>query len=216
MTDNSGLFQRLQVLGEDGSKEAYLNSLRANLARVLSEESQEFSQVVIHTSFKLRREEMQVIEETMKSASTSESGNACRFAVVKVNHKNRFFGFNRDTNSLVPFEGSVAKLGGGEYLVWFEGIFPDKPTVNKAFSGPTHISFLHRSSGDAIADEALLQDLVNLSGANWRGFNAKERSGIGLLLSFGRGLGSELPAKRIAIAKGPGPEAVVLVESQHE
>jgi hypothetical protein len=29
------------------------------------------------------------------------------------------------------------------------------------------------SEEDSIGDEALLQDLINLSGANWRGFNAK-------------------------------------------
>ena len=173
MTDNSGLFQRLQVLGEDGSKDAYLQSLESNLKKTLAYESQEFSQVVIHTSFKLKHDEMKVIERAVQSASKDSSRSGCRFAVVKVNHKNRFFGFNTDVNSLVPFEGSVVKLGGGEYLIWFEGIFPDKPTVNKAFSGPTHVSFLYRSSSDSSADEALLQDLVNLSGANWRGFNAK-------------------------------------------
>lgn len=173
MTDNSGLFQRLQILGEHGSQEAYLESLERNLRKVLADESQDFSQVVVHTSFKLKRKEMKVIEKAVRSASNDSSNSHCRYAVVKVNHKNRFFGFNRDVNSLVPYEGSVAGLGGGEYLIWFEGIFPDKPTVNKAFSGPTHVSFLHRSSDDNIADESLLQDLVNLSGANWRGFNAK-------------------------------------------
>lgn len=173
MTDNSGLFQRLQVLGENGSKEAYLQSLESNLKKTLEDESQEFSQVVIHTSFKLKHEEMKVIERSVQLASKGSSASGCRFAVVKVNHKNRFFAFNTDVNSLVPFEGSIVKLGGGEYLIWFEGILADKPTVNKAFTGPTHVSFLYRSSHDSIADDALLQDLVNLSGANWRGFNAK-------------------------------------------
>ena len=93
--------------------------------------------------------------------------------MVKVNHKSRFFGANRNVNSLVPFEGTRVKLGHDEYLVWFEGIFPDKPTVTKAFPGPTHLQFMRVTENNRIDDEILLQDLVNLSGANWRGFNAK-------------------------------------------
>ena len=65
------------------------------------------------------------------------------------------------------------KLGPGEYLVWFEGIFPDKPTVTKKFPGPTHLQILRVSDNSVLSDDIMLQDLVNLSGANWRGFNAK-------------------------------------------
>jgi hypothetical protein len=173
MTDNSGLFQRLEVLGDCSEEEEYLEKLRANLARILKQEANAFKQVVIHTSFRLKWREMEAIESIVKEASQESSGLSCRFAVVKVNHKTRFFGFNNEVNSLVPYEGTVASLGGGEYLVWFEGIFPDKTTVNKAFAGPTHVQFLRQSSDDKIADGAVLQDLVNLSGANWRGFNAK-------------------------------------------
>ena len=73
----------------------------------------------------------------------------------------------------MPFEATCVRLGPREYLLWFEGIFPDKTTVNKAFPGPTHVQFLHMTEDADIADRDLLQDLVNLSGANWRGFNAK-------------------------------------------
>ncbi len=116
---------------------------------------------------------MKTIEETVRSAANDELGEDCRFAVVKINHHNRFFGINPDVNSLVPYEGTVVGLGGGENLIWFEGIFPDKQTVTKAFPGPTHLTFLRVSHDDPIRDESLLQDLVNLSGCNWRGFNAK-------------------------------------------
>ena len=51
--------------------------------------------------------------------------------------------------------------------------FPIRKTVNKAFPGPTHLQILRVSDERAIPSELLLQDLVNLSGANWRGFNAK-------------------------------------------
>jgi argonaute-like protein implicated in RNA metabolism and viral defense len=173
MTDSSGLFQRIQVLGEGERQPAYLQELRTNLRQIISESSEIFSRVVIHTSFKLKHREIDAIYETVKDASGECDPAKCQFAVIKVNHKSRFFGVNRDVNSLVPYEATRVKLGRGEYLVWFEGIFPDRPTVSKAYPGPTHLEFMRISDENQINDEVLLQDLVNLSGANWRGFNAK-------------------------------------------
>lgn len=172
LTDNSGLFQHISVLGESEDESSYLDELKRNLRRELSQNAAKFSQVVIHTSFRLKRVEMRAIEETVRDVAATED-TECRFAVVKVNHRTRFFGLNTAENSLVPYEGTVVGLGGGEHLIWFEGIFPDKQTVTKAFSGPTHLKFLRVSEDDPIRDESLLQDLANLSGCNWRGFNAK-------------------------------------------
>ena len=171
MTDDSGLFQRIQVLGDSPDESRYLSQLRQNLSSLLNESAQTFSRVVVHTSFKLKHREMDAIEETVKQAAGHQAN--CRFAVVKVNHRSKFFGVNRRVNSLVPYEATRVKLGPREYLVWFEGIFPDHPTVTKAFPGPTHLQILRVSDEQGIPDDRLLQDLVNLSGANWRGFNAK-------------------------------------------
>ena len=172
MNDNSGLFQKIRVLGEGENQDRYIDELRTNLREVLKQNAQDFERIVIHTSFKLKRREMYIIEKTVREVA-QENRTSCRFAVVKVNYKSRFFGVNRDVNSLVPYEATKVKLGHREYLVWFEGIYPDKTTVRKAFPGPTHLQILHMSQEDDISDEDLLQDLVNLSGANWRGFNAK-------------------------------------------
>lgn len=175
LTDSSGLFQQIQVLGDSQDHNAYINALRANLKKVLEESAGHFNRVVIHTSFKLRHEEIRAIQQTAHDVATSTDRAKCRFAVIKVNSKSRFFGINRSVNSLVPFEASKVRLGPTEHLVWFEGIYPDKPNVTKAFPGPTHLEFLRVDDNPAGSAEQreLLQDLVNLSGANWRGFNAK-------------------------------------------
>jgi hypothetical protein len=173
MTDSSGLFQKIQVLGEDSNEGDYLIKLRQGLREALKESAEHFSRVVVHTSFKLKHREIDAIQMTVKSAAATAELTKCNFAVIKVNHKSRFFGVNRGVNSLVPFEATSVKLGPREYLVWFEGIFPDRPTVTKAFPGPTHLQILRAPGEKSIPDEILLQDLVNLSGANWRGFNAK-------------------------------------------
>ena len=172
MTDNSGLFQKIKVLGEGTEQESYIDALRRNLREVLEQSTRDFERIVVHTSFKLKHREMDIIESAV-SEIVEKNDTSCRFAVVKVNHKSRFFGINRDVNSLVPYEATRVQLGPREYLVWFEGIYPDKKTVNKVFPGPTHLQILRVSKENSISDEVLLQDLVNLSGANWRGFNAK-------------------------------------------
>ncbi len=171
LTDSSGLFQSLNVIGQSEKQADYLKELAKNLAVLLREQATRFSKVVLHTSFKLKRAEMEVIENVV-SAAAAES-KKCKFAVVKVNQKNRFFAVNRAVNSLVPYEASYLQLGSREYLLWFEGVFPDKPNVKKAFPGPTHLEFLKVSEQPLIGETQILQDLVNLSGANWRGFNAK-------------------------------------------
>jgi len=173
LTDNSGLFQKIQVLGQGEDESTYLENLRSNLRDVLKENTTRFARIVIHTSFRLRRREIDAIQEVAREIASQSESAGCQFAVLKVNQRNRFFGANRDVNSLVPYEGTCVRLGYGEYLVWFEGIFPDKRTVTKAFPGPTHIEFLKISDEAQIFDSVLLQDLMNLSGANWRGFNAK-------------------------------------------
>lgn len=171
MTDSSGLFKKVQVLGESDQQGDYLTQLRENLRQLLSDAANQFARIVVHTSFKLKHREIDAIYKVVQEAAAA--GGTSKFAVVKVNHKSRFFGVNRDVNSLVPYEATQVRLGPKEYLVWFEGIYPDKPTVTKAFPGPTHLQFLRVSDEASIPDHVLLQDLVNLSGANWRGFNAR-------------------------------------------
>ncbi|HVZ87360.1 MAG TPA: Piwi domain-containing protein [Polyangia bacterium] len=175
LTDSSGLFQEIKVLSDSPDHASYVAALSANLKKVLEANAGAFNRVVIHTSFKLKRSEMDAIQQTVRAVADATDPAKCRFSVIKVNHRSRFFGFNRAVNSLVPYEATKIRLGHHEYLVWFEGIYPDKPTVTKAFPGPTHLQFLRVSQHnvDPAEERELLQDLVNLSGANWRGFNAK-------------------------------------------
>jgi hypothetical protein len=165
----------LQVLGDSENHSVYIGALRENLKKVLEESAGRFNRVVIHTSFKLKHEEISAIQRTTQDVARATDKTKCRFAVIKVNHKSRFFGINQAVNSLVPYEATKVRLSSSEHLVWFEGIYPDKPNVTKAFPGPTHLQFLRVNDDPAAPAEQreLLQDLLNLSGANWRGFNAK-------------------------------------------
>ena len=64
-------------------------------------------------------------------------------------------------------------LSKNEYLVWFEGLLYGKEIVDKRLSNPVHIQFLSGNTEKKFDEHTFLQDILNLSGANWRGFNAK-------------------------------------------
>jgi hypothetical protein len=80
-------------------------------------------------------------------------------------------------NTLTPFENTYVKLSNSEYLIWFEGLLRNVPDPKplKRYSSPTYVEFSYQSP--MIEDEGekikFLQEIINLAGANWRGFNAK-------------------------------------------
>ncbi|MBL8087472.1 MAG: hypothetical protein JNM85_05285 [Chthonomonas sp.] len=171
LTDSSGAFQKIRVLSETANHDQYIAELKSKLAEELGTAAESYRNVVLHASFRLRRDEMASIQDTVEAAAADQATH--NFAVLKINQQTRFFAINPEANSLVPYGATGVRLGGNEFLLWFEGISRGRTTVTKAFPGPTHVQKLWESSEGALSDEELLQDLINLSGANWRGFNAR-------------------------------------------
>jgi hypothetical protein len=173
LTDSSGLYLDLEVLSKADREEDYLKELKASLKQIIEKRRGEFSKFVIHTPFKIRHFELDSITELLQSYEADVDANGIEFVVLKVNTNNKFFGYNLRVNSLVPYESSFIRLSAKDYLVWFEGLQYHNPSVYRRFAGPTHIEF-HYSNRDIRGSERqYLQDAINLSGANWRGFNAK-------------------------------------------
>ena len=173
LTDSSGLYESIRILSKSDSKDKYLNSLFKSLKVVLTELSKNYDRFVIHTPFKLRKDEIFAINRALASFD-EEKQNQSTLVTLKFNEKSKFFGFALNNNSKVPFESSCIDLGRSEYLVWFEGLQYHNPTVRRRISRPMHIKFSY-SNRDINREEEIdfLQDAINLSGANWRGFNAK-------------------------------------------
>ncbi len=94
------------------------------------------------------------------------------FRVIKINTENKFFGFSSH-NTRIPYESTYVRLSYDEYLGWFEGLQYGKENVHKKVGNPVHIEFLREQGEDDSDDKSYLQDIINLSGANWRGFNSK-------------------------------------------
>ncbi len=169
--DSSGLYKSLGLLGESNNETVYLSSLKNNIIAYVKDQllkGQNISNCVIHTPFKLRKAEMKSIENAL--ADLKKEHDEISFTVVKINTKNRFFGF-ADNNLKVPYESSYIQLSGKEFLVWFEGLKRGREYINKRIANPAHVEFIYMS--EKVDKIMLLQDLVNLAGASWRGFNAK-------------------------------------------
>lgn len=172
LTDSSGAFEEVRVLGEDQDEERYIESFSTNLRKIFKDYSSHFSSFVVHATFSVGWRELESIA-TALSEQKKEQKEAGEFVSLKFNDRNRFFGFAVDHNNRVPYESTVVPLSHNEFLVWFEGLQYGRPTVHKVVGNPLHVQFTYPKKLGRHQQRAHLQDAINLSGANWRGFNAK-------------------------------------------
>jgi len=174
-TDSSGLYKKVAVLGNSRGRSEYLKQLRESLVKELAAVSPEhYSRCVLHVPYKLKHDEVAAINRAVEDVDAGAS-MPVQFVVLKINDHHKFFGYAK-TNSLVPLEGTVARLSEhrGSYVVWFEGLRDAADVIRKRVAAPLHIEFLWPK--DDLADDeriSFIQDVFNLSGTNWRGFNAK-------------------------------------------
>ena len=172
LTDSSGVFEEIRILGQSQNEDHYIENFSANLRKIFEDYSCQFSSFVVHSTFKIRRRELESIAEAL--AERQEKVKTGEFISLKFNDRNRFFGFAVGHNSRVPYESTVLRLSGNEFLIWFEGLQYGQPTLRKRVGSPLHIQFTYPHEGLSWQKQQVhLQDAINLSGANWRGFNAK-------------------------------------------
>ena len=172
LTDSSGVFEEVRVLGEDQEEDRYIESFSANLRQIFADYSDRFSSFVVHSTFAIRRNELERIASALiEKEEQSDTGS---FVSLKFNDRKGLFGFAVDHNSRVPYESTMIPLARNEFLVWFEGLQYGKSTVRELVGSPLHVEFTYPREGlNRDQQRAHLQDAINLSGANWRGFNAK-------------------------------------------
>jgi hypothetical protein len=173
LTDSSGLYEDLRVLSRSPRQDTYLEQLTSSLTKILMEYTGRFKKFAFHTTFSIRKSELAAIQKAIETHA-SKTPNPTEFVVLKFNDNNKFFGYSPNSNSMVPYESSFVRLSSKEYLVWFEGLQYHNPNVYRRIGGPVHINFIYPGQElDEQRKTDYLQDAVNLSGANWRGFNAK-------------------------------------------
>ena len=169
LTDSSGLFKDIQVLGEGVENDNYYEQLVSNISRIIN--SSTYRKVSIHCPFRMSKDK--ILQKVMARINAD-----IELSVLVINNKSDFFGYDYNNNGLVPYESTYIKISANEFLVWFEGLQYNNPKINKRFGNPLLIKFWFTNRQELFNDyrykENLLQDCINLSGANWRGFKAKQ------------------------------------------
>lgn len=172
LSDSSGLYENIRVLARDTDETRYLQDLKENLSQVIREHLATFNTFVLHSTFSIRHDELLAVNDVLSALASSTPGK--HFVAMKFNERNKFFAYATYNNSFVPREGTLLRLADSEFLAWFEGAKSLLSSSAEQPTRPTHVKFLYPR--DQIStDERIryLQDSMNLSGANWRGFRAR-------------------------------------------
>ena len=174
LTDSSGVFEEVRVLGEAQDEEHYIEGFSPLIYGKSSKTTLPVSLVSWFTPHSLLvGENWRALLQHLRSkrSNRKKPENSSRSSSTT---GIAFFGFAVDHNSRVPYESTVIPLSRNEFLVWFEGLQYGQPTLRKMVGSPLHVKFTYPNNGlTRDQQRAHLQDAINLSGANWRGFNAK-------------------------------------------
>jgi hypothetical protein len=169
--DSSGLFKNIKLLSNNTDYGNYLNGLFNNLKEIILDQSEEYDSFVIHTPFRLRKDEMNTIKEVVEALDNETNK---KFAFLRFNDNHYYMGYDFGNGSLIPQESTFIKISSNSYLVWFEGLQYGYSSVKERIGPPIQISIDYHQAEIQYTDiMKYLQDAINLSGANWRGFNAK-------------------------------------------
>lgn len=167
--DSSGDFRYIKPLSSSDNENRYLEALKTNLQQVLcSELGAYYKSLVLHLPRKISKKEIEVIKEVVSLIRESDE---LEVIVIRINTRHKFLGFS-DHNTCVPYESMYVQLSGNEFLIWPEGLQYGKEVLHKRVSEPLYVDFIESREEWTIKKECL-QDILNLTGANWRGFNSK-------------------------------------------
>jgi hypothetical protein len=78
LSDSSGQYEAIRVLGDTHNQKQYLANLRANLKVVLTEHAGKFTSFVIHVTFSMKRDEINTIVDMLRELDDQE-GNSHEF-----------------------------------------------------------------------------------------------------------------------------------------
>ncbi len=170
LVDSSGEYLEMNTLANNANKDEYLKSLGDSLKNVIENKSSEYRHIVLHIPYKVQRTEVNRLLDII-----NECDDSLTFSVIKINDNSKYYGYNEEANSLIPYESTCIKLSRSEYLIWTEGLNYNSKKVNKRYANPLHIEFCYPDIEQLEEEQnrMYLQDILNLSGASWRGFNAK-------------------------------------------
>lgn len=166
LLEASGKFLKIEPIADTKTKDDFLIAVADNVKRIIDENTN-FQRIIFHVPEKIRNETVKKIKDILKN-----SPQKVELYILRINDDSKFFGYDLNNNSMVPYESSYIRLSDSEFLVWTEGLNYQNPKPLKRYGNPLYIQFFYTNQ-QSYDKKLLLQDILNLSGANYRGFNAK-------------------------------------------
>lgn len=171
LTDTTGLFKGIKILADTDNMKDYAVKLSDSLKKIISEYGKDYNSFVIHTSFRMKKKDIRIIKLALNEVK-KENDNI-NLAILRFDDNSNYMCFDETCNSLVPYESTKVALSHREYLLWFEGRQYGDSCINHRIGPPVRIVVDYPAKICVEKINDYLQDSINLSGANWRGFNAK-------------------------------------------
>lgn len=165
LVESTGKFVSINALANENDRDEYLKKIAQSISEIVTK-NKEYRKIVFHLPQKIKSKEIDTIKTVIQQSSEIE------ITLIRINDGSKFFGFNKKQNSLIPFESTFAQISNNEFLLWTEGLNFHSTKAIKRYAHPLYIHFLY-STSSTIRHEIYLQEILNLSGANFRSFNAK-------------------------------------------
>ncbi len=171
---SGGLFKSVEIFKPQRGMSDYLDALQGSiegaLQTVISQDADPVRFLVLHVSKKFGRSEHERLEAALKSV---ESKIAIQYVVLRVTEDHPFVALDRSHSSFAPQSGLSIELDTKDRLLVLEGR-PAYGDMRKPASSPLWVTLQQSNTGDTTLD-ALVQQIYELSVANWRGFNARAK-----------------------------------------
>lgn len=166
LLESTGRFLCFEPLADATTKDEFLQQIGNKVSQILA--SYNYKKIIFHIPEKTKFDTIKKVEEIIRSNSEKD----IEFYILRINDNSKFFGYDLNNNSLIPYESTYVQLSNREFLLWTEGLNYHNTTPRKRYSNPIYIDFYYSNKSE-IDYNGLLQDIFNLAGANYRGFNAK-------------------------------------------
>ncbi len=167
LLDSTGLYHSIDIVSTNNAKKEYLDQLKTKVSSILKQKDKNYSRIAIHAPFSISYDEIEKIKEAVEN-----SRSKIEFVVLRINVSNKYFGYNKALNNLTPLEGTCTALGSNQYLLWSEGVNRHDYKPRKRYSGPIYIEVMFQNR-PGIDHYSYIQELLSLSGMNWRAYNSK-------------------------------------------
>lgn len=168
-----GILKSVEVFKPQIAFRDYLDGLESSvtqaLRRVIGQDAQP-TRLVLHVPKTFSRAERERIESALNSIEHEEP---IQYVVLRVNDEHPFLLFDLSHQTMAPQSGISVELDSRNRILLLEGR-PMSGNMRKAPPGPLWVTLQASSTSETHID-TLVQQIYELSVANWRGFNAKAR-----------------------------------------